>query len=104
MGEVDKAGFYLDQTVDPIPETVSVFNNYAIALRKADRYEESASIYKRCLQITPDSGILHYNLGFLLTRLGRLTEAKTVLQKALKLNPEDLHAKSLLQKVNEQLH
>jgi two-component system, chemotaxis family, chemotaxis protein CheY len=104
MGEVDKAGLYLNQTVDPIPETVSVFNNYAIALRKSDRYEESATIYKRCLQITPGSEVLHYNLGFLLTRLGRLTEAKAVLQKALKLNPDDLHAKSLLQKIDEQLH
>jgi two-component system, chemotaxis family, chemotaxis protein CheY len=103
MGEVDKAGSYLKRTVDPIPETVSVFNNYAIALRKADRYEESAAIYKRCLEITPDSGILHYNLGFLLTRLGKLTEAKKILQKALKLNPEDLHSKSLLEKVNSQL-
>jgi two-component system, chemotaxis family, chemotaxis protein CheY len=102
MGEVDKAGSYLKQTVDPIPETVSVFNNYAIALRKVDRYEESAAIYKRCLEITPDSGILHYNLGFLLTRLGKLTEAKKILQKALKLNPEDSHAKSLLEKVNAQ--
>jgi CheY-like chemotaxis protein len=103
MGEVDKAGSYLKQTVDPIPDTVSVFNNYAIALRKADRYEESATIYKRCLQITPDSGILNYNLGFLLTRLGKLTEAKKVLQRALKLNPEDQHTKSLLERVNAQL-
>jgi two-component system, chemotaxis family, chemotaxis protein CheY len=103
MGEVDKAGSYLKQTVDPIPDTVSVFNNYAIALRKADRYEESAAIYKRCLEITPDSGILNYNLGFLLFRLGKLTEAKKTLQKALKINPEDLHAKSLLDKVDGKL-
>jgi two-component system, chemotaxis family, chemotaxis protein CheY len=103
MGELDKAGSYLKQTVDPIPETVSVFNNYAIALRKADRFEESAAIYKRCLEITPDSGILHYNLGFLLTRLGKLAEARKVLQKALNLHPEDLHAKALLEKVNSQL-
>jgi two-component system, chemotaxis family, chemotaxis protein CheY len=103
MGEVDKAGSYLEQTVDPIPDTVSVFNNYAIALRKANRFEESANIYKRCLNITPDSEVLHYNLGFLLTTLGRFTEAKKVLQGALKLNREDQHVRSLLEKVNAQL-
>ncbi len=103
MGEVDRAGSYLKQTVDPIPETVSVFNNYAIALRKTNRYEESANIYRRCLEISPGSGILHYNLGFLLTTLGKPLEAKKVLQKALKLNPEDQHARSLLEKVDAQL-
>jgi CheY-like chemotaxis protein len=103
MGEVDKAGSFLKQTVDPLPETVSVFNNYAVALRRAKRYEESADIYKRCLQIAPDSAALHYNLAYLLTTLGKSTEAKKIVQKALKVNPEDEYAKSLMEEINSRL-
>ena len=103
MGEVDKAGSFLKQTVDPLPETVSVFNNYAIALRRANRFEESADIYKRCLQIAPDSAVLHYNLAYLLTTLGKFAEAKKIVQKALKVNPEDQYAKSLMEEINTRL-
>jgi two-component system, chemotaxis family, chemotaxis protein CheY len=104
MGEVDKAGLCLEQAVDPIPETVGVFNTYAIALRKANRFEESENIYRKCLLIAPDSQAIHYNLGFLLSTLGKYTEAQKILQKALKLKPDDRHTKSLLEKVNAKLH
>jgi two-component system, chemotaxis family, chemotaxis protein CheY len=103
LGEIDKAGSYLNQTVDPIPETVNVFNNYAVALRKANRFEESLKVYKRCLEIAPDSDVLYYNLGFLLTSCGKYTEARSVLQKAIRLNPEDQYTRSLLEKVSLKL-
>ncbi len=98
-GDEIKAGLYLDQTVDPIPETVHVFNNYAVALRKANRCEESARIYQKCLQIVPNSDILHYNLGLLYRRIGRLEDAKKVLVRALQLNPNNKHADKLLKDI-----
>jgi two-component system chemotaxis response regulator CheY len=104
IGNVDKAGEYLEKTVEPIPETVTVFNNYAIALRRANRYEDSIRIYKKCLQITPDSDILQYNLAVLYHTMNQYTEAKKILGKTLALNPDNRPAKDLLTRVSESLN
>jgi two-component system, chemotaxis family, chemotaxis protein CheY len=99
-GDVDKAGIYLKQTVDPIKETVQVFNKYAVALRKADRFEDAADIYRKCLKIEPDSDILHYNLAVLYTKTHQPEEAKKSLSEALRINPDNEYARSLLFKLH----
>ncbi len=98
-GDVAKAGSCLDKTVDPIPETVHVFNNYAVALRKANRYEESVLVYRKCLAIVPDSDVIHYNIGLLYKRIGQLDEARRMVHKAVGLNPENTHARKLLKEL-----
>lgn len=97
--EVDKAGTYLRQTVDPIKETVPVFNNYAVALRQADRLEDATEIYLRCLKIDPESDVLHFNVAVLYAKSGKLAEAKEALENALKFDPENQYARDLLQKL-----
>lgn len=62
-GDIKNAGKYLDKTVDPIPETISVFNSYAIELRKLGEFEEALDQYKKCIEIEPENHILRYNLG-----------------------------------------
>lgn len=102
--DVETAGFYLDQTVDPIPETVTVFNNYAIALRRANRFEDSIRVYKKCLQIAPDSEVLQYNLAVLYHSMARYEEARKVLEKTLQLNSSNGVARNLLEKVKAQMN
>lgn len=99
-GYLDKAGVYLKQTVDPIKDTVHVFNNYAVALRRADRLEEATDIYLKCLKIDPESDVLHYNVAVLYAKSGKMKEAKEALTNAVKLNPDNQYAKDLLQKIN----
>ncbi|MDA8124913.1 MAG: response regulator [Deltaproteobacteria bacterium] len=99
--QTDKAGQYLKQTVDPIKETVSVFNNYAVALRRANRLEDATDIYLRCLKIDPDSDVLHYNLAVLYLKSGKAAEGKAALENAVKLNPDNQYAKDLLQKLGK---
>ena len=96
--QMDKAGDCLKQTVDPIKETVPVFNNYAVALRRADRLEDATDIYLKCLKIDPDSDVLHYNLAVLYAKSNKLKEAKEAVQNALKINPDNEYAKDLLMK------
>jgi two-component system, chemotaxis family, chemotaxis protein CheY len=100
QGNIDKAGYYLGQTVDPIPATVPVFNNYAVALRRADRFEDAANIYLKCLRIDPESDVLHYNLALLYTKIDKRKEAKEALANALKLNPDNQYARELLEKLS----
>jgi two-component system, chemotaxis family, chemotaxis protein CheY len=99
QGQVDKAGGYLKQTVDPIKETVPVFNNYAVALRQADRLEDATDIYRKCLKIDSDSDVLHYNLAVLYVKSNKLKEAKEAVHNALQLKPDNPYAKELLQKL-----
>jgi two-component system, chemotaxis family, chemotaxis protein CheY len=96
--QLDKAGDCLKQTVDPIKDTVPVFNNYAVALRRADRLEDATDIYLKCLRIDPESDVLHYNLAVLYAKSNKLKEAKEAAENALKLNPGNEYAKDLLMK------
>jgi len=96
---LDKAGVYLKQTVDPIKDTVHVFNNYAVALRRADRLEEATDVYLKCLKIDPESDVLHYNVAVLYAKSNKFKEAREALTNALKLNPDNQHARELLQKL-----
>ena len=97
--QMDKAGDCLKRTVDPIKETVPVFNNYAVALRRADRLEDATDIYLKCLKIDPDSDVLHYNLAVLYAKSNKFNEAKEAAANALKLNPDNEYAKDLLTKL-----
>ena len=97
--QMDKAGDCLKRTVDPIKETVPVFNNYAVALRRADRLEDATDIYLKCLRIDPNSDVLHYNLAVLYAKSGKFNEAKEAAANALKLNPDNEHTKDLLAKL-----
>ena len=96
--QMDKAGDCLKQTVDPIKETVPVFNNYAVALRRADRLEDATDIYLKCLKIDPESDVLHYNLAVLYAKSNKRKEAKDAAENALRLNPDNEYARDLLMK------
>jgi two-component system, chemotaxis family, chemotaxis protein CheY len=98
--ETDKAGHYLKQTVDPIKESVHVFNNYAVALRRANKMEDATDIYLKCLKIDPDSDVLHYNVAVLYAKSNKFKEAKEAAANALRMNPDNQHARDLLQKIN----
>lgn len=99
QNNMDKAGEYLKQTIDPIKESVHVFNNYAVALRRADRMEDATEIYLKCLKIDPESDVLHYNLAVLYAKINKFREAREAATEALRLNPENQHARDLLQKI-----
>jgi two-component system chemotaxis response regulator CheY len=95
-GDLKKAGIYLQQAADPIPETISIFNKYAIELRKAGYLEGSLKQYHRCLQIEPDNYVILYNLGRLYLEMGKYEEAKKALESVLRLVPDNKNAKKLL--------
>jgi len=97
--QMDKAGDCLKRTVDPIKETVPVFNNYAVALRRADRLDDATDIYLKCLKIDPDSDVLHYNLAVLYAKSNKLKEAREAAESAMKLNPDNEYTKDLLKKL-----
>ncbi|MFH1077431.1 MAG: response regulator [Pseudomonadota bacterium] len=95
-GDVEKAGKYLQNTADPIPETIPIFNKYAIELRKAGLFEESLKQYRKCCEIDPKSYTVRYNLGMLYTEMQRYREAEKEFEVCLELQPDSKDTKKLL--------
>lgn len=95
QNSLDKAAVFIEKAGYPIKEMAHVFNNYAVALRKANRYDESLEIYKKCIKIENASDILYYNMALLYSMKGDFKEAKVAVKKSLELNPQSEFAKSL---------
>ena len=85
-GDVKKAGEYLEKTVDPVPETISVFNNYAMELRKLGEYDECIRQYEKCLKIERGNYFIFYNLGRVYFELEKYEESQKALEDSLKSN------------------
>jgi two-component system, chemotaxis family, chemotaxis protein CheY len=100
-GKVEKAGKLLQQTVDPIPESVSTFNTYAMHLRRIGSYEESIVQYKKCLKVFPDNPTLMFNLGRVYFEMGNIQKTKKVMHEVLEMAPDFEKAEKLLKYVNK---
>lgn len=86
-GNIKKAGKFLKQVVDPIPETLGVFNKYAVELRKIGEYEEAIQQYLKCLSLIPGNHVILYNLGRVYFEIGRYDEALVALEESVKSKP-----------------
>lgn len=95
-GNLKKAGEFLGQTVWPIPETVYIFHQYALALATEKRYEESAEQLKKCLHIVPNNIAFLLGLGAMYTQMKQMGRAVKVYKHVLRLEPENKKAQRLL--------
>jgi len=86
-GNIKKAGKCLEQVVDPIPETLEVFNKYAVELRKIGEYEEAIQQYLKCLSLVPENHVILYNLGRVYFEIGIYEEALVALEESVKSKP-----------------
>lgn len=99
--DLDKAAIFMEKAGYPIKETAHIFNNYAVALRKAGRYDESLEVYKKCIKVEQESDVLYYNLGLLYNIIGNSKEAKAALEKSVELNPQNESAEKLLSRLGK---
>ena len=97
QGDLDKAKSLLRSTVVPTSENVHIFNNYAISLRRRKQYKESEAIYRRCIELVPDSFALYFNAGIVYDKLKNHAKAKRMFEQALRLNPAYEPAKVFLE-------
>lgn len=86
-GDIERAGSFLKEGVTPTPETVPTFNNYAIALKRRGLFAESEAIYKKCIDLVPDSFVLYFNAGMVYDKMDKREKAKEMFEHALRLNP-----------------
>jgi tetratricopeptide (TPR) repeat protein len=86
-GNIKKAGKFLEQASDPIPETLEVFNKYAVELRRIGKYEGAIQQYLKCLSLVPGNPIILYNLGRVYFEIERNEEAIVALEECIKSEP-----------------
>jgi tetratricopeptide (TPR) repeat protein len=73
----------------------------AQAALAANRLEEARDQYGRALRASPDSGFLHRDLADVERRLGNGERARTLVDRALTLDPQDARAWALRGQLNE---
>ena len=94
--KLKKAGMLLKEVAEPIPESVAVFNRYAIELRKKGDFEESLEQYKKCLEVVPDEPTILFNMGMVYFEMSDEERAKKRLRQALAIKPDFDRAQKLL--------
>lgn len=99
-GDLHRAAECLKRTKEPLPETAKVFNSCASSLWKIQDHQESIKLYKRAINISPDYPVSYYNLGLGHCLMENYSEAKTILEKAIRLKPDYKKARELLEYVN----
>lgn len=80
------------------------YNTLGMQNREAKNFTEAVTNYQKAISISPQDENLHYNLARAFLEGGKLEKAETILDKALKLNPEFKEGKVLydyLLKVNK---
>ncbi|MBL0386655.1 tetratricopeptide repeat protein [Tumebacillus sp. ITR2] len=66
------------------PDNIPLLNELGVVLGECDRHEESATLFRRLVELSPISGAFHANLAVTLQRLGRLEEAETAFQNGMR--------------------
>jgi CheY-like chemotaxis protein len=74
-GDPEKAGAYLNRSIDPIPETAYIFKNYAENLASQGHFAESLKQYEKCLRIIPDNATFLLGIAQMQIKLNQKEEA-----------------------------
>ena len=51
------------------------------------KFKEAEQFYKRALEVDPEYGLAHFNVGNLYDEIGKVSEARRHYERALELNP-----------------
>jgi len=73
------------------PDFVPVLVNLADLYRQMHRDAEAEPLLRRAVATAPQNGDVHYALGLLLVRQGRVPDAVSELGSAAALRPDDPH-------------
>ena len=75
------------KAINLMPNEIHTYNRLGIALRKQKKYLEAIQEYQKALQKEPENEVILYNISIAYYNQGLKQEAKTTLEKLLKINP-----------------
>ena len=76
LGRAEEAAEHYERAVAVSPRNPEALNRLARARFEDERYEEALVLYRTLLEVRPDSGRTHSNVGATLYILGRAEEAR----------------------------
>jgi two-component system chemotaxis response regulator CheY len=98
-GDVEQAGVFIDKISDPIPETIAIFNEYALQLSKIGEFAKSSIYYRKCLKMHPDNEAFLFNIAVIYYKMGDNEKARGHLEKLLNKYPNNKRAPALLERI-----
>ena len=100
LGETDKAKEHFDQMAKNeklyTEKHMHIFNELGITLRRNGMFEEAVDNYNKALDIDTNDEVLYFNMARAYMEWGKMPEAMTNIQKAIKLNPKFVEALDFL--------
>ena len=88
-GENEEAERHFELACDRFPNNLSYLLNYASALNRNRKIEQSNSIYLRALSLGPEKAEANAHYGLFLAQLGRFQEAEPFLRKSVETHDHD---------------
>ncbi|HBK79842.1 MAG TPA: hypothetical protein DDZ83_09240 [Nitrospinae bacterium] len=87
-------------SLEPGPGYVKSFNRLGIGLWRIESYDLALRAFTRASDINSNDPILYYNMSLVHIVQLQLDEAEILFEKALKLKPDFVEAKQVLEKVS----
>jgi len=98
-GETDEAIRRLREGVDLEPGVASYWNSLGMTLGGDERMAEAEKAFREAWRLDDKSHRHAYNLGLILLRQGRASEARPFFEKALSLDPRFAPARERLAEI-----
>jgi len=83
----DKAMLAYRQALAVDAEFIQALDGIGMLLAARHDYRQAADYFRASLQLKPGSAFVHFNLGFVLEKLGNRGEAIAAFQQAVAINP-----------------
>jgi protein O-GlcNAc transferase len=87
-GHAEAAADFLGRAVAARPNDATAHNNYGIALKNLERYDDALRSYERALEINRNFPDAYYNQGNARKELKRYSEALESYERALNIKPD----------------
>lgn len=88
--DLDAAIEGLESSAESLPDRAAPRVNLAIALRRAERFEEAEAILNEAIGLHPRHVVAHNELGLVYRKLGRLADSRESYERAIALY-DDFH-------------
>ncbi|MGN6485050.1 MAG: SIR2 family protein, partial [Thermomicrobiales bacterium] len=87
--DLNKARTVYEEGIRALPDSVPLIGNYANLLKDLGLFEEAEANYQRAISLSPDYPAILHDYAILLWRyLGRIEEAKSLLQRAMAIDKD----------------
>jgi Tfp pilus assembly protein PilF len=91
--ELNKQGYWnqaiieLQKVIELAPEMACAHSDLGVAYTHGQKFASALQCHRRVLELAPNWADMHNNYGLTLLRQQRLTEAKTVFETAVRIDP-----------------